>query len=202
MKKKASTKAVKTARKIVPFDDRRVQFSKFKPELSLKDLQTLLGGAGVVYSAPIETLSPSKPYGRGRTSLDLDMPTEVQLNALTPSVSFNLQLTPSPPAYGPPTIWTYFDPFAYGITWVATYLFEFLIGSAGAVTLNMGGDGGPGSLLLSGGSKVVDGGAILTVILQNVPPTELIYVSVEQTGGGFWQWYSTVVRFPPPVPEQ
>jgi hypothetical protein len=198
MQKNAASKAVESARRVVPVTDRKVDFSQFKPDVSLKDLQKLLGGKEVVFGASIATLSPATPHGRGGTSLILEMPIVVQYTG-TPYVSFDQQLTPVPPANGRPTLLIYFEPFAYGITWVANYLFEFSIATAGAVTLDVWGDAGPSATVLNGGSRVVNGSTILTVVLQNVPPNQPIYVSLEQTEGGFWEWFSTVVRFPPLV---
>jgi hypothetical protein len=177
---------------IVPFDDRRVDFSKFTPDVSLKDLRKMLGGTGVVYGAPIEILSPSKLSGLGTTNLMIYYPSMVDLNRTTPSVRLDLQSTGNTP--NPPTLGILFDPFAYGITSAARYVFEFLIESTGPVTLEVGGSG-----VMNGGSKAVNGFTTLTVVLQDEQPTQPIWVYVEQTEGGLWAWYSTVVRFPPLV---
>jgi hypothetical protein len=192
MKKASSKAAGNKIQEIEPFNKHSVDLSRFKPELSAKDLQKLLGGIGPIVTfpfLPIETLSVTKTIGRGRTNLTIIVPTIVQVDAATPSASFNRQSTPS----RNPTIQMHFEPSAYGITSVATYIMEFAIEVFGQSTFNL--VGGPVTAL-NAGTKVLNGPTRVALIFQNLAPSQQVFGFLEQKAGGAWNWLSTQVRFP------
>ena len=74
-----------------PYDDNKIDNSKFKPELSALDIIKLTqtsGGIIVFPFGPIETLSPIKPVGKGRTNTTLINATIDQTDAVTPYAAF------------------------------------------------------------------------------------------------------------------
>jgi hypothetical protein len=193
MKKTSSKAASNKVLEAEPFDKRSIDLTKFKPELSAKDLKKLLGpGGGIVTFPflPIETLSATKTIGRGRTNLTIIVPTIVQIDAATPSATFNKQSQSRNPV-----IQMHFEPSAYGITAVATYIMEFTIAVFGQSTFNLSGFAGSGTVL-NGGTKVLNGQTRVSLVLQNVPASQQTFGFLEQTAGGAWNWFSTQVRFP------
>ena len=193
MKKASSKAASNKARELEPFDKRSINFTKFKPDLSAKDVTKLLGPIGgiVIFPfLPIETLSATKTLGRGRTNLTIIAPTIVQIDSATPSASFDKQAQARNPA-----IQMHFEPSAYGITSVATYIMEFTILVFGQSTFNLVGFAGA-SPVLNAGTKVLSGQARVSLVLQNVPASQQTFGFLEQTAGAPWSWFSTQVRFP------
>ena len=193
MKKVSSKTASNKVRELEPFDKRSIDLTKFKPDLSAKDLKKLLGPAGgiVVFPfLPIETLSATKTIGRGRTNLTIIVPTIVQIDAAMPSATFNKQSQSRNPV-----IQMHFEPSAYGITSVGTYIMEFTIQVFGQSTFNLSGFAGSGTVL-NAGTKVLNGQARVSLVFQNVPAAQQTFGFLEQTAGGAWNWFSTQVRFP------
>lgn len=193
MKKASSKAASNKVRELEPFDKRSIDLTKFKPDLSAKDLKKLLGpGGGVVIFPflPIETLSATKTIGRGRTNLTIIVPTIVQIDAATPSATFNKQSQSRNPV-----IQMHFEPSAYGITAVGTYIMEFTIQVFGQSTFNLSGFAGSGAVL-NGGTKVLNGQTRVSLVFQNVPASQQTFGFLEQTAGAAWNWFSTQVRFP------
>jgi hypothetical protein len=190
---KPSLKAGGKVKEPVPFDDRKIDFSKFKPDLRAKDVIKLVGGLGkvVFLSLPIETLSPTKTIGKGRTNLTIIVPTIVQIDRPTPTASFDRRVTPS----RNPIIQMHFEPIAYGITSPATYIMEFVIQAFGQSTFNLQGFAGA-SPVLNTGTKVLNGLVGVSLIMQNVAPAQQTFGFLEQTGGVAWDWLSVQVRFP------
>ena len=89
MKNAPAKSAGKKVTEIEPFDKRSVDFTKFKSDLTAKELQKLFGPKGglVVFPfGPIETLSSTKTIGRGRTNLTIIMSTIVQIDSTVPGV--------------------------------------------------------------------------------------------------------------------
>ena len=134
---------------------------------------------------PIETLSATKTIGRGRTNLTIIVPTIVQIDAAMPSATFNKQSQSRNPV-----IQMHFEPSAYGITSVGTYIMEFTIQAFGQSTFNLSGFGGPGAVL-NDGTKVLNGQTRVSLVFQNVPASQQIFGFLEQTAGGAWNWFST-----------
>jgi hypothetical protein len=193
MKKASSKAASNKVRELEPFDKRSVDLTKFKPELSAKDLKKLLGPVAAIVPFPflsIETLSATKTIGRGRTNLTIIVPTIVQIDAATPSASFNKQSQSRNPV-----IQMHFEPRAYGITSVGTYIMEFTIQVFGQSTFNLSGFAGSGTVL-NAGTKVMNGQTRVSLVFQNVPASQQTFGFLEQRAGGAWNWFSTQVRFP------
>lgn len=194
--KARSKSAKKVVREPEPFDPRKINLAKVKADLSIRDVIDLLGGTGpvVVFPfQPIETLSATKTLGKGRTNLTLIAPTILQVDSATPSASFDMRNQTRHP-----TVQMHFEPSGYGIAAIGTYIMEFTIVTFGQCTFNLAGFAGAGTVL-SGGTKVVNGQAKISLILKNVPPTQHTFGFLEQTAGGAWSWFSTQVRFPPIV---
>ncbi len=191
--KKASSKAVSKVREIEPFDKRSIDLTKFKPDLTAKDIKKLLGPVGTISIfpfLPIETLRPTKTIGRGRTNLTIIAPTIVQIDAAAPFASFDRRTQSRKPA-----IQMHFQPSGYGITSVATYIMEFTIQAFGQSTFTLDGSAGPGTVL-NNGTKVLNGPTRVSLVLQNVPPSQETFGFLEQSSGGSWNWVSVQVRFP------
>jgi hypothetical protein len=196
MAKRASGKSGDKVKELEPFDKRHFDLAKFKPNLSDKDLSHLIGpiGGSIIFPfLPIETLSPTKTIGLGRTNLTIIAPTIVQIDTPTPSATFDVRAQARHPA-----IQMHFEPSAYGITTVATYFMEFTVQVFGQSTFNLDGFAGPGQVV-NRGTKVLNGQTVITLILQNVPPTQQTFGFLEETSGVAWQWFRTKVRFPPIV---
>ena len=183
---------------VEPFDKRSVDFTKFKPDLRAKDLQKLFGpksGLVVFPFGPIETLSPTKTIGRGRTNLTIIMSTIVQIDTNIPTATFDRRATPS----RNPVIQMHFEPIAYGITSVATYIMEFTIQAFGQSTFTLSGGPVP---VTNAGTKVLNGPAKVSLIFPNLSPVQQVFGFMQQTAGSAWSWLSTSVQFPPIVISQ
>lgn len=171
-----------------PFDDNKIDDSKFKPELSALDIVRLTkpaGGVIVFPFGPIDTLSPVKPVGKGRTNTTLISSTIVQTDAVTPYAAFG--------AGGVVSI--HFEPVTYGITTTATYVVEFDVQTFGSTTLNLSAYAGAGTVS-NGGNKTVNGQTTLQLVMHSVPNTQQTWAAVQQIAGGSWQWFRTRIKFP------
>lgn len=177
-----------------PFDKRIVDFTKFKTDLTVKDYRKLFGPkGGVIFPFfSIETLSPTKTIGKGRTNLTIIRPTIVQIDATVPAATFDRRESPS----RNPVIQMHFEPIAYGITSVATYIMEFVIQAFGQSTFNL--TGGPVATT-NGGTKVLNGSQRVSLVFPNLSPTQQVFGFMEQTAGVAWNWFSVSVSFPPIV---
>ncbi|MFM9921116.1 hypothetical protein [Lacisediminihabitans sp. H27-G8] len=147
-----------------------------------------------VWFRTIETLSPTKTIGLGRTNTTLIMPTIVQTDAATPYAGFDRTVTSS----RNPTAQVHFEPGAYGATTPATYVISFAVETSGPVTFTV-----QGLSFLPGvsglGSRVVNGTQSISVVYSNLPANQPVYAYIEQTAGGHWNWYSTRISYPPIV---
>ena len=200
MAKVSSKGSSNKARQLEPFDKRSINLAKFKSDLTAKDFKALFPPVGGIITFPffpIETLTCTKTIGLGRTNLTIIVPTIVQIDQATPRASFDRRATPS----RNPIIQMHFEPSAYGITSVATYIMEFTIQAFGQSTFNLTGFAGPGTIL-NGGTKVLNGQVKVSLVMQNVPPSQQTFGFLEQTAGVAWEWFSTQVRFPPIVISQ
>ena len=178
-----------------PFDKRNVDFTKFKTDLTVKDYRKLFDPKGGVIFPPffaIETLSPTKTIGRGRTNLTIIRSTVMQTDATVPAASFDRRESPN----RNPAIQMHFEPIAYSITSVNTYIMEFVIQAFGQSTFNL--VGGPATTT-NGGTKVLNGSQRVSLIFPNLAPTQQVFGFMEQTAGVAWSWFSTSVSFPPIV---
>ena len=171
-----------------PYDDNKIDNSKFKPELSALDIIKLTqtsGGIIVFPFGPIETLSPIKPVGKGRTNTTLINAAIDQTDAVTPYAAFG--------AGG--VVSNHFEPVAYGITTTATYVVEFDVLTFGSTTLNLSAYAGAGTVS-NAGNKVVNGQTTLQLVMHSVPNTQQTWAAVQQISGGSWQWFRTRIKFP------
>ena len=92
----------------------------------------------------------------------------------------------------------HFQPSGYGFTAVGTYFIAFSIEAVGTSTFNVAAYAGPGTVS-GAGSKTLNGQSVVTVILKNVPASQVCYAYVEQKAGDAWNWYSTRMSLPPLV---
>jgi hypothetical protein len=82
-----ATMASGKAKEPFPFDNNKVNFSKFKPKVSATEIAKLVWpgwpGSGIYTFpfGPIDALSPIKTVGKGRTNLTLVSPTIFQIDA-------------------------------------------------------------------------------------------------------------------------
>jgi hypothetical protein len=184
-----------------PFvSNRTIDLAKFKPDISLQDLVEMFKpgniSIGPAFFQPIETLSPVKTVGLGRTNLTIKLSQVVQTDTLNmptfasfdgPTVGVNR-----------PAISMHFQPSAYGFTTVGTYFMAFSIAMSGQTTFNIGGNAGTGTIT-GLGTKTLSGQQIVTLIFKNLPPSHHAFGFLEQTGGGQWAWFQTKVSLPPIV---
>ena len=143
----------------------------------------------VAFFVPIETLGPTKTVGKGRTNLTIIRPTILQADATTPYVGFDRRESPS----RNPAMQMHFEPGAYGITSAATYVMVFAIECFGQSTFNL--NGGPVAPS-NAGTKVVNGKASVSLVFQNVQPSQPVFGYIEQTAGEAWNCYSVRARYP------
>ena len=181
-----------------PFDASEVDFSEFEPNVSLEELQETAKGITDLttfpFVLPIETLSVTKTIGVGRTNLTLIRPNVVQADAAVPRASFDIRNTPT----RNPAVQMHFEPSAYGITVVSSYVMEFTVGVVDQSTFRLQGLGGS-NMSVAIGPVVLSGPTTVRLRLPNVSPSQQVFGFLEQTAGGRWNWFSTQIRFPPLV---
>jgi len=198
--RKSSRGARKTkTTELEPFDARKVDVEKFKPDLSIKKLAGLFGfppGFGLDFLT-IDALGVPRTVGRGRTNLTFIRPTIVQADAATPFASFDMRESPS----RRPAISMHFEPGAYGIKSPTSYLMVFSIECFGQTTFQVGGFAGSGTLTNTG-TKAANGKSSVTIGFENVLPGEQTHGFLEQTAGAPWNFFTARVRFPFPILEQ
>ena len=185
--------------KPIPPETRKIDLTKFKPDIQFKDYAEMFKPGRVptvpIFFQPIETLSPIKTIGKGRTNLTIIEPTIVQIDTLAPSIpyaGFDRRVSP----HRNPTIQMHFQASGYGITTPGTYLMYFSIEAIGSCTFNVAVN--PGLAGVTGtGSKTFSGQNVVSLIFKNLAPSFELYAYVEQTAGGAWNWFSTRVTYPP-----
>ncbi len=179
------------------FDHTSADVSTFPDTLDLRDLAQKYDPSerfvpSVVWYRTIETLSPVKTVGLGRTNVTLIMPTIVQTDATTPYAGFDRRATPN----RNPVAQVHFLPAAYGNTAPATYVVSFSIETTGPVTFTVSAPTFIGGVS-GAGSRSVDGATNVSVVFSQLAPTQPVYVALEQTTGAQWNWYSTRIAYPP-----
>lgn len=193
---KAQSKTARKVAEIEPFDKRKIDLTKSKPDLSAKEINKLLKPIGDIVAfpfLPIETLTPTKTVGLGRTNLTLIAPTVFQTDAALPRATFDQRAQTRKPGAQ-----MHFQPSGYGITAVGTYIMEWTIEALGQSTFNL--QGGPiGTTILNAGTKTLNGLARVSLVFKDLPPSSEGFGFLEQTAGGVWNWFSLRVRFPDPV---
>lgn len=192
--KTASSRGTKKGREAEPFSKRKVDLTKFKPDIPFSKWKEIFNPARIdlptIFFFPIETLTPTKTIGLGRTNLTMIMATIVQTDAATAFANFDRRATPS----REPVIQMHFRPSAYGIMSTSTYIMSFVLETTGPVTFQAGGNF---NLLSNPGAKTVSGKTTVSLVFKNVPPATDLFGFLQQTGGGAWTWFSTRVTFPP-----
>jgi hypothetical protein len=193
------TVARRATRDVARYDTRRVNLAKFKPDITAAELRDLGHSAFDRSVFPtafgnIETLSPVKTLGRGRTNLTIIRPTIVQVDAAVPRASFDLAATPT----RHPVMQMHFEPAAYGISFVSTYLMVFTVEVFGQGTFLLDGFRGPGGIS-NPGTRTISGRTTVTLIFPNLAPDQQIFGFIEQQAGARWDWFATQVSFPPIV---
>ncbi len=187
---KAPSKSARKVTGIEPFDKRKVDLGKAKPELSAKALQSFIKPPITFPFGPIERLTPTKTVGRGRTNLTLIAPTVFQTDATVPRASFDLRAQARRPVAQ-----MHFQPIGYGITSVGTYIMEFTIEAFSQSTFNL--QGGPFNVnILNAGTKTLNGLTSVALVFKNLAPSAEVFGFLEQTSGTQWNWFSISVRFP------
>ncbi|GAA1816476.1 hypothetical protein [Agromyces neolithicus] len=182
------------------YDDRIVRTGDFEPDVSVEDwvAKYRLGDltAGPIFWTSIETLSPTRTVGKGRTNLTLIRPTILQTDAATPHAAFDRRESPN----RNPAVSVHFAPGAYGATGVGTYVFAFAVEAFGTATFAPTGYAGSG-VVDAAGAISFSGRRTITVILRNVQPGQDTWAAIEQTSGTAWSWFSTRISLPPLVLE-
>lgn len=192
--KNTASKAAGRVTELEPFDKREVDLAKIKSDITTKVVKSLfspiidVSNVGV-FQLPIDHLSPVKTVGRGRTNLTLIRPTILQTDATTPYAGFDRRESPS----RNPAVQMHFEPKAYGITAVSSYIMSFKIEAVGAITFTLAGSTG---FISNAGTRTVNGLTTVSLVFRNVPASAQIFGYLEQTAGGMWNWYSVDARFP------
>ena len=180
-------------------DSRRVDLSTFKHDLSPERLAEL----GIrtldrlrlnALFGSVETLSPTRTVGRGRTNLTIIEPTLVQIDATVPHARFDMTASPR----RRPALQMHFQAAPYGITAPATYFMIFAVEVTGSATFALDGVHGPGGIS-NPGTRVLSGRTTVTLVFKDVAPAQELYGYIEQQSGTAWTWFSTQVTFPPLV---
>lgn len=196
--KKTSSSARNKVREAEPFDKRRVNLGSFKSDIKPRDWERLGSQQfGPVVFPPlffntIDTLSPTKTVGKGRTNTTIIAPTIVQTDAATPMATFDRTVI----KFRNPIIQIHFEPGAYGITSVSDYVITFFIQVFGQGTFNLQGFASTGTVV-NAGAKTLRNQTSVSLIFQNLQPTQQTFAFLEQTAGPFWNWFSTRISFPP-----
>lgn len=179
------------------FDERVIDLGDFEPDVRREDwIEKYRVGElalGPIFWAPIDFLSPVHTVGKERTNLTLIRPTILQTDAVTPYAGFDRQESPT----RNPAVSIHFEPAAYGITGVGTYVCTFTVESGGPVTLNASGYAASGTVV-GAGPRSVNGKQTVSLTLKNLPAYGG-WAAIEQTAGAGWVWYSARIAYPPLV---
>ena len=201
IRKSSTRKAALSRKRPEPYDRRKVDFSKFKPDLPPSKLEALFNfpAAGLDQFAisflTIDTLSVTKMVGLGRTNLTFIRSSIVQADTASPFAEFDRTLSPS----RNPAVGAHFQPSGYGITGVSSYVIVVGIEAFGQCTFSLSGYAGSGTVSNTGSKTVNSGRQSLTIGLHNVPPSQECWISVDQTAGRVWRFYFARIRFPFPI---
>jgi hypothetical protein len=198
MAKRPSTRKATPSGKLDPQENLNIDLTKFKPDLTSDDLKKILtpvklANVNLIIFPTIETISPVKTVGLGRTNLTLVRPITFQTDAIPPHASFNLQNS-SPQQ--PPTVSVHFEPGKYGLTASSVYIMSFSIEVFGSATFTLGAFAGAG-IVTGTGSRTVSGKQTVSITFKNVPPTQETFGHISQTGGSPWNWFQTRISYLP-----
>lgn len=181
-------------RELEALSRRTVDVEKFTSDLSssyFEDLFSPVFEAPThgIFFLPIEVLGPTKTIGKGRTNLTVIRSTILQADATTPYIGFDRTKSPD----RNPAIQMHFEAGAYGITGNATYVMAFSVECFGSCTFNAQGGAIPVS---NAGTKTLNGKGTISLVFNNVKPSDQLYGYIEQTAGAGWNCYSVRVRYP------
>jgi hypothetical protein len=198
MAKSSSRTKKAPAEKLAAHETLNIDLTKFKPDLTgdaLKDALTpvKLANLHLVIFPTIETISPTKTIGLGRTNLTLVRPEVLQTDATPAYAVFDHALgTPQQP----PTVSVHFEPKMYGLTGNVTFVMAFSLEAFGATNVNLGAFAGAGTTT-GVGPRTVNGKQVVSIVFHNVPATQQVWGSVSQTGGARWRWFQTRISYLP-----
>jgi len=197
MSKKPAASSSGASKEFEPAGTKSITFDKFKADLTTNDIKHLFGTGTVVFPfGAIDTLSPVRTVGKGRTNITLIESTIVQVDTTPPTppfASFDKSLSQRNP-----TAQIHFDPAGYGNTSPWTYIVEFLISVVGTSTFRVS----TGPVIASGtGTRTLSGDNRVSVVFSALPSNQQVFAFIEQTSGGSWTWFQTSISFPPLVIE-
>jgi hypothetical protein len=198
MAKSSSRTKKAPGEKLAPHEKLNIDLTKFKPDLTAADLKNALtpvkfANLHLVIFPTIETISPTKTIGLGRTNLTLVRPEILQTDATPAYASFDLALGS---AQQPPTVSVHFEPKMYGLTGNVTFVMGFSLEAFGTTNVNVGAFAGAGTTT-GVGPRTVNGKQVVSIVFHNVPATQQVYGHVLQTGGARWRWFQTRISYLP-----
>lgn len=198
MAKAASGTKKAPATKLDAPENLKIDFTRFKPDLTADDLKhaltpVRLGDFNIFVFPTIDTISPTKTIGLGRTNLTVVRPVILQTDASPAFVTFDGALG-SPQQR--PTVSVHFEPQKYGLTGNVTFIMSFSIEAFGTVNLDLGAFAGSGTAT-GIGPRTANGKQIVSIVFNNVPATQQVFGHVAQTGGGRWNWFLTRISYLP-----
>jgi hypothetical protein len=133
------------------------------------------------------------PVGRGRTNTTLIQATIVQTDAPSAYASFDLSANP----VRDPAVSVHFEPDGYGITTTRDYVVAFYVDAFVTSTFSITQFGA--ATAVGTGTRTLSGQQTVSVVMQSVPASQQSWIAIEQTAGGAWSWYQTVISPPPLV---
>jgi hypothetical protein len=189
--KRPSSKAHGKATRSFPFENKKIDFAKFKSHPTVTEIAKLTRpgvGTTVPFGVPIETLSPIKTVGLGNTWIKLVTP-----YGFYPRLPYVPPMPPLATFVEDGYVEVAFDPTAYGITSVATYGITFNIETYnGAATFRLV---GPGAANVS--THTLNGRRTVELIVRDLPAGRFAIGRLEwMSGVAGWTWYSSVFKFP------
>ena len=176
----------------------KIDLTRFKPDLTPNDLKNALSPVRFadvsIFTFPtIDTISPRKTIGLGRTNLTVVRPVILQTDASPAFVTFDGALGIPQQR---PTVSVHFEPSFYGLTGNVTFVMGFSIEAFGTVNLDLGAFAGSGTAT-GLGPRTVNGRQIVSIVFNNVPAPQQVFGHVAQTGGGRWNWFQTRISYLP-----
>ena len=200
MAKTSARRKSGTAEKLAPPENNKIDLTKFKPDLSPNDVKNLLTPVKVADLAAIlfptiETISPVKTIGIGRTNLTVVKSTVFQTDATTPHASFD---PPVGSSIQKPTVSVHFEPGRYGLAGNSQFVMAFSIEVFGTATFSVGSNVSASNA--SGlGTRTVSGRQVVSIVFNDTTSTPEIFGHIMQTGGARWNWFQTRISFLPLV---
>jgi hypothetical protein len=175
----------------------KVDFSKFKAVPSASDVAKLAWGAvgpKVWQQPPIDVLSPARTAGRGGTFVYLGTVAFLSASPYGPAIPEAVFKVAPTQGY----VSVHFEPRAYGITSVATYIITFnVFVPVGNATFILDGDGD----IPNRGEYTLNDRRTVQAILRNASPSGT-YAFLQVKPPGIWEtwhWYSSVIKFADPI---